>query len=100
MMKEKSIKAIIISTILFCSLISCGNTTDSNIEKLDSLCDDYVECLRKGRSHDAEMVKRKMGKYWDKMNDLNRDNQLSDKQKEKLDEIETRMFDAEFESNR
>lgn len=80
-------------------LISCGNT-DSKIEKLDSLCDDYIECLGKGRAHDAEVVKIKMGKYWDKMNELNRENQLSEKQKEKLNEIETRMFDAEFESNR
>lgn len=75
-------------------VISCGST-DSKIEKLDSLCDDYVENIRKGRMHDAEVVKDKMGKYWDIMNELNRNNKLTEQQKEKLDKIETRMFEAD-----
>lgn len=96
-MKSMTIRYIL--PLLCFLLISCANT-DSNIERLDSLCDDYVECLRKGRAHDAEKIKVKMDKYWDIMNELNGENQLSEKQKEKLDEIETRMFHAEFESNR
>ncbi len=80
---------------LFCFLlISCSNI-DSNIEKLDSLCDDYVENIRKGRMHDAEAIKDKMGKYWVVMNELNRENKLTEQQKAKLDKIETRMFDAD-----
>lgn len=80
---------------LFCFLlISCSNI-DSNIEKLDFLCDDYVENIRKGRMHDAEAIKDKMGKYWVVMNELNRENKLTEQQKAKLDKIETRMFDAD-----
>lgn len=90
------IRILPLSCFLF---ISCSNT-DSKIEKLDSLCDDYEEYLRKGREHDAEVDKIKMEKYWDKMNERNSENQLSEEQKEKLNEIETKMFDAEFESNR
>lgn len=93
-MKMKN-KAIVYSLPLLCvPFISCGST-DSKIEKLDSLCDDYVENVRKGRMHDAEVIKEKMCEYWDIMNELNRKNKLTEQQKEKLDEIETRMFDAD-----
>lgn len=94
---KKNCRTLIL-TLLCLFLVSCIST-DSKIERLDSLCDDYVEYLSKGRTHDAENVKNKMDKYWDQMNELNSGNKLSEQQKEKLDEIETRMFNAEFKFN-
>lgn len=98
-MKNNTCKKLIAFLCLSFFITACGGT-DAKIDKLDSLCDDYVENIRKGRLHDAEAIKDKMGKYWDVMNELNRENKLTEQQKEKLDEIETRMFDARFESNR
>lgn len=90
-------KKIILTLLLSFGLCitSCSNT-DSDIDKLDSLCDDYIENINRGRLHDAKTIEKKMEKYWDKMNELNREEKLTEEEKERLDEIETRMFHAKY----
>ena len=78
-------------------LVSCTNDTDAKINKLDSLCDDYVENLKKGRVHDAKEIKEKMDEYWDIMNELNENNELTEEQKKELNDIEERMFHAKWD---
>lgn len=91
-------KRIFVPLIALMALVlsSCSGSIDSKIDKLDSLCDDYVETLQKGRLHDAKIIRSKMDKYWDEMNELYQENKLTDDQNEYLNEIENRMFHAEY----
>lgn len=77
--------------MVFVIFTSCGNI-DSKIDKLDSLCDEYIVCTQNGNYTKANSLQKEMDKYWDLMNELNQENKLTENQKNRLDEIETRLF--------